>query len=525
MRINREPWLCLAGIIGLMSASSSPLFGQAPPAPARKSAEPTPRPAVTLTPPESILDEEFRPIDLPSALRLAGVQNPEIQLARERVLQAVALRQLAAAQFLPNLNAGSNLDAHTGVLQQAGGNILRVNRDSLYVGLGANAVAAGSVNIPGVAWAGNVSDTIYGALTSKQVVRQQRFASVAVRNEMLLRVATAYSELILAEGRRSVALLNREEAREVARITAEYSKAGQGRQADADRAMTEWEQRNTEVLDAEGSMLTASARLCQLLGLDPSVRLKSAETYAVPQAIVPPPVPVSELLAMALSQRPELGERQAAIKAALLQLRAAKLLPFSPNMLVGYSYGEFGGGSDLVAQGIPQPGGGVLVKDRFGSFADRQDFDAVLFWSLRNLGIGNIALIRRARSQYRSENLREVEVLDRIRSEVASAYARAHARYGQIDTAERAIQASDRAFKADLLRTRNRQGLPIEVLDSLRLLGRSRYAYLDAIIGFNIAQFQLYVALGQPPADWLARPVPPGLVPPDSSPSAAPNPK
>jgi hypothetical protein len=58
-----------------------------------------------------------------------------------------------------------------------------------------------------------------------------------------------------------------------------------------------------------------------------------------------------------------------------------------------------------------------------------------------------------------------------------------------------------------LERTRSREGLPIEVIDSLRLLTRSRYQYLDAIIDYNQAQFELYVALGQPPADFLARPV------------------
>src|SRR5690242_3338674 len=66
-------------------------------------------------------------IDLAGALRLAGVDNLNILLARERVEQAVALRQLAAAQFLPNLNGGLNVDAHTGPLQQASGNILKVN--------------------------------------------------------------------------------------------------------------------------------------------------------------------------------------------------------------------------------------------------------------------------------------------------------------------------------------------------------------------------------------------------------------
>src|SRR5689334_9579995 len=95
--------------------------------------KPPPRPAID-PPPGTILREGEYPIDLASALRLAGVENPELLLARQRVTEAVAIRQLAAAQALPNLNLGTNYDAHRGVLQQSSGNLLRVDRDSLYVG-------------------------------------------------------------------------------------------------------------------------------------------------------------------------------------------------------------------------------------------------------------------------------------------------------------------------------------------------------------------------------------------------------
>src|SRR5262249_35878820 len=86
-------------------------------------------------------------IDLAAALKLAGVENPEILIARQRVVYAVAVRQFAAAQILPTLNAGMNYDAHTGPVQQSNGNILKVNRSALYIGAGANAVAAGTVSI------------------------------------------------------------------------------------------------------------------------------------------------------------------------------------------------------------------------------------------------------------------------------------------------------------------------------------------------------------------------------------------
>src|SRR5262249_49179222 len=151
----------------------------------------------------------------------------------------------------------------------------------------------------------------------------------------------------------------------------------------------------------EGDVLTASARLAQLLDLDPSTRLHATDGWVVPAPVVPEPIPLGELLAIALTQRPELAEQRAAIQQALLALRGARLLPFSPNLAVGYSAGTFGGGSNLV-------------DTRFDHFAGRQDFDAVVYWTLRNLGAGNVALVRLAESRLRASNYRQIEVLDRV---------------------------------------------------------------------------------------------------------------
>lgn len=467
----------------------------------------------------SILYDRVKPIDLASALELAGVQNAEILIARERVAEAIALRQLAAAQILPTINVGTNFANHNGPLQTSSGQILDVNRGSLYLGLGAAAVGAGTVNIPGIVWDRNLSQLIFASLVTRQTVRQRDFASVAIRNDVLLRVAATYLELLRAEGRRAIAIQNRDQAQEVARITANYAKTGQGRQADADRAATEMEQREADIIQAEGDVLTTSARLAEFLDLDPSLRLHPIDGWVVPVPIVPEPIPLPELIAIALTQRPELSERQAAIQSAMLQLQASRLLPFSPNILLGYSAGTFGGGSNLASEGfLRQPDGSVLRQSRFGNFGGRQDFDAVVYWSIRNLGVGNTALVRLAESNLRSDQLRETIVLDRVRTEVASAAARTHTRFAQIGLGERAVLSSQKAFQEDLNRTRNREGIPIEVLDSLRLLSRSRFAYLDAIVDYNRAQFELYVAMGQPPANLLARPIPESLVPrPQSS--------
>ena len=460
------------------------------------------------------LDERSTPIDLSSVLRLAGVENLELVLARQRVEAVVAQQQLAAAQILPTLNLGTNYDTHTGLLQQASGNILNVQRSALYVGAGAGAVAAGTVSIPGLQYNLNVSESIYGYFASRQRSEQARFANQAEQNDVLLRVARGYTELLRAQGLRSLSILTRNDAREVARLTANYAKSGEGRPADAERAATELFRREAEVVEAQARIGRASRRLCELLNLDTTTRLRAVESQVVPQPIVPNKIPLAELLAFAMLDRPELKARQAAIRAALLELDSAKVLPFSPQLIVGFSGGLFGGGSNLVASSTPPVNGLPPNQPRFGDFKDRTDIDAIAYWSLRNLGVGNKALIDAARARARSADFEELATLDRVRHEVADAYVRTHASFAEIDVRGRSVLSGADAFAEDMIRVSGREGLPIEVLDSLRRLADSRREYLDAIVDYNEAEFDLYVALGNPPADKLARPVPQDLTRP-----------
>jgi outer membrane protein TolC len=460
---------------------------------------------------DDLPDDRGTSIDLSSALRLAGVENLDLVQARQRVEAAVAVQQLAAAQILPNLNLGMNYDSHTGNLQQASGNILNVQRSALYVGAGANAVAAGTVSIPGLQWNLNVSESIYSYFVTRQRSEQARFASLAEQNAVLLKVASAYTELLQANARLSLAILTRNDAREVARITATYAETGQGRPADASRAATELKRREEDVAETRGGVGRASRRLSELLNLDATIPLRPLEAQIVPQSIVPDRIPLAELVAMAMLDRPELAARRAAIRAAILELDSAKMLPFSPQLMLGFSNGVFGGGSNLVASSTPPVVGLPPNQPRFGDFKDRADIDAIMYWSARNMGLGNKALIDVARARARGADFEEQVTLDRVRYEVAEAFVRTHIRFKEIETRARGVRSGADALVEDLNRVRAGEALPIEVLDSLRRLASERGDYLDAIAGYNKAQFELYVALGNPPADVLARPVPQDL--------------
>ncbi|HEX4071940.1 MAG TPA: TolC family protein [Planctomycetaceae bacterium] len=465
---------------------------------ARGADQPLPSPPAEVAGPGGPVDQPTT-IDLSSALRLAGVQNLQIVVAQQRVEAAVAVQQLAADQILPNINFGTNYDSHNGVLQSQTGQIIQLNRSALYAGAGASAIGSATVQIPGVQYNINISAAVFNYLVTRQITTQSRFDRQAVDNQVLLNVAMAYAELLRTSADVSLAILTRNDIGEVARLTAANAKTGQGRQADANRAASELAQREQDVAGAEARRLLASHRLCELLNLDTTTQLRPLESQVVPEPVVPTRIPLTELIATALLHRPELSARRTAVKAALLELRSAKLLPFSPTVLGGFSDGVFGGGSSIgSSEGLP----------RFDTFADRSDVDVVVYWTLRNLGLGNKALIDAARARLGESQLEEMVVLDRVRQEVATAYVRSQARFAEIGMQAQAVRLGTNAMREDLQRIRGQQGLPIELLDSLRQAATARTDYLHAIIGFDEAEFQLYVALGAPPADTLPRPVP-----------------
>jgi outer membrane protein TolC len=547
LRWNRVCWVCLTCLAAALRLPSG--RGQPPPHPLPLSPEgrevrgqgaqavdevaPPPRPAAPNEGTRSALNKlpplpsrELSPemvsalnpvvtgINLHAALMLGGVQNPQILIARQRVLEAVAERQRAAAFILPTFRpVGSNYDSHTGPLQQSSGNILSVKREAVYVGSGANAVAAGTVAIPGLQYNLNVALGIYGMLSSRQLVVQRQFASRAAENQALGEIASAYLELLRAEGRRAAAIQTRQEAQKIAGYMYSFARTGVGTPADADRADTELERRDTEVLQADSEVQLTSARLAELVNLDPAIRLQPQEDRLWPTSLVPDPIPLPELLAIAITQRPELGEMQAAIQRTLLDLGSARVLPFSPNVIVGYSAGGFGGGSNLVASNRTPRFGAFVNQPYFGNFEGRDDMDVIAFWTLANLGVGNRALINLAKSRVGIAKIERLRVLNRVREEVTDAYVRAQARFAELRYSEETMKAGLAAYTEDSERFYQggpgpQGALPVEVLDDLRLLAQGREDYVNAIAAYNRAQLELYVAIGLPPADVLARPIP-----------------
>jgi len=420
------------------------------------------------------------PIDLITALRLADADNLTIGLAREQVQQAYGEYNSASALWLPSIRAGTSWNRHFGPLQATDGSIQQVSRDSLWAGMGAFPIGSGTVPIPGIFASFNIADAIFQPLAVQQRWGAREQGATAVRNNTLLDVSVAYMELLRSAQDMAILQDVRDKVAELARLTDAYASTGQGLQADADRMRVELGLRDIELRRSKEAYISASARLTQLLRLEPCIRLQPIEPHVVELCLIPKQCECCDLVAQGLSNRPELRQNRYLVGEVLQLMRREKFAPLVPSVILGASYGNFGGG----------PGATIT------SFTDRVDLDAVAFWELRNLGFGQAAARNTAESRLRQAQIQELAALDLVAREVTEAHAQVQIREEQIDTARQLLKFAGDSYDHNLIRIRQGQGLPIEVLQSTQALLQARREYLRTIIDYNNAQFALQRALG-----------------------------
>jgi outer membrane protein TolC len=456
--------------------------------------EPVPPGAPTFEPPPTerlptvaILEaDQVFPVELCIVLRLADFRNPAIGLAREAIRENLALQQAASVLLLPTLRAGGNYRNHTGNLQQPTGNILSVSQQSLYYGGGAGAVGASTVAFPAVQIYSHLGDAYFEPLAARQRTTASQFDARATANTQLLEVTTFYLRLVAAEAEFEIYTKSRIDMDAVVRGTGAFAEIGQGRKADADRAMTEARLLESQQFAAREHVLVAAARLSGALNLDPSTRLRAMGGPIPIVDLVDKNYTLDELEGIALERRPELAARNAEVAMQETRVRQEKTRPLLPTLSVGFSGGVFGGGSNLT-------------MPLFGRLDGRSDFDVIAFWSAENLGVGNWALASNRRAQRDQAWGQRLRALNLVRREVADAFALSRAQARNLAVANQRLATAEAGYREDLIRIRAGQGLPIELLDSLQRLVAARKAIVSAVIGYDEAQFQLFVALGQPP--------------------------
>jgi outer membrane protein TolC len=445
-------------------------------------------------------------ITLVDALRIASLANFDIAQARQLVAVAQAEVLRAKVLALPSVVFNPQYVVHTGKIQKTEGNIINMDRDSLWVG-------AGPV----------VSFGLADALLAPPIARQVRLGAEAgarrVTNDTLLTVADAYFAVLRA--RRRVARIDatldsllserksplRSNGTGLLPLLRAFVETGAAAQADLTRVEVEVLRRQEEEIAALQELRLATAELARLLHLDPTVILWPLEDFRQP---VPLPgeawfhADVVELIEIALNNRPELAENRALVEAALVRLRTARWRPLLPSVVLNYLAGGFGGGPPL----IPAGGGKTVfgLSGQITDFGPRSDFDVALVWRLQNMGFGNLAEIREQRARYGQFNFRALQVRDIVITQVVQAHESVRRTRERLRITYSALydQTGEprgpvfQNLERNFLRTLRGTGRPLETLDAIRSLSDMLDLYVTATTEFERARFRLLTALGMP---------------------------
>jgi outer membrane protein TolC len=430
-------------------------------------------------PPDSI-EPVARPIDLPTALSIAAGQNPQVAFAGARIREAFAQLDRADALWLPSINAGVNYNKHEGRIQDVRGEVFDTSRGAAFSGLGAQAVGAGSPAVPGVVARFHFTDAVFQPRIAESIAAAQRYFGRAAINDVLLATSLAYLDLLAAAQERAIVADTLRNAEQLADLTADYAQSGQGTQADADRASAELAFRRIELARANEALQVASVRLARQLSDDPTAPFTPMEPAVAPLDMISTDVSTRELVALGLSCRPELAESRWLVQEAVDRLNRERHAPLLPSVLLGASYGGFGGG----------------LGSEIENFGDRFDFDAAAYWELRNLGHGEAGARNAARARVDQARYRQIQIMDQVAGEVAEAHTQVLARRRQLASAEEGVRSATASYQRNLARIRDAQGLPLEVLQSLQALDQSRRQYLRVVAGYNEAQFRVQRAVG-----------------------------
>jgi len=270
-------------------------------------------------------------IDLPTALRLAGASSLEVQIAREKVVEARAAGESARARFLPWLAPAIVVRRHDANIQAVNGPILDADKQSLAANVTLNAQL-------------DLGETYFQNLVARQQVRTSEAALAGRTREAVLRAATAYFEL--ARARAAVAA-----AEDAARVVARHAEqiaatgeAGLSFQGDVARVRAARERADLVVARLQAEQRIAAARLAEVLRLDPLVDLVPADAELAPLSVVVAAESAGPLVARALAVRPELDEAASRVEAARALRRGATLAPLVPTIGAQATLGGLGGG-------------------------------------------------------------------------------------------------------------------------------------------------------------------------------------
>src|SRR3990170_1538299 len=202
-------------------------------------------------------------INLETVLRLGGANNLTIKEYKQRQELAAANLTQSKEWWLPDLYAGIQSHRLGGAVMNGNGNFfLDVSRDNLWMGLGLNAT-----------W--DFADGIYKVKAERLNARAAEFQTQSKRNHALLEIIDSYFDFLSAQLSAEAYQQLASQADTISRQIEIQVQAGLRYQSELLLSKSNLNHLKVEMLNAMAGYYSQSAKLINLLNLDPAIKLVS----------------------------------------------------------------------------------------------------------------------------------------------------------------------------------------------------------------------------------------------------------
>lgn len=408
------------------------------------------------------------PINLPTALRLAGASSLDVHIAQQKLAEAHAVEQQRMLAFIPTLTVGVGYKDHQGATQEVRGSVIDVSKQSYNLGGTAGLDLA-------------LGEAYYKRLAARQQATAAAKAVEGTKLATLAKTAAAYFELVRSQAVVAV-------AQEAVKISEDYGKqvsnavtAGVAFKGDALRVDSQTRRNQLELEKARGAEQQASVQLAQILRLDPTVSLHASEGEPTMLRLVSAGTNVKFLTEKALAKRPELAGQLAQLASARHERDAAVKGPWVPTITAQV----FGGGLD----------GGPGTSTR--GLHDSEDYFVGLSWKIGAGGLFDKGRKQAAEARLKQTELEDARIKEAIIAEVVAAHEQTKSLAKQVAAAREEVTAAQENNRLTHERQEFAVGIVLETVLAEQELTRARTDYLNAVTAHNAAQYLLMKAIGE----------------------------
>jgi OMF family outer membrane factor len=302
--------------------------------------------------------------------------------------------------------------------------------------------------------------------------------------DLMRNVTNQYYEVMRARGELAVRIEAVKQAKIQLGLNEKLDEAGVGTRFAVLQAREQLAENELALLAQQSISRIAELQLLTTLYLPLGTDIRLEEKQISRKTLISPEYQITELVDMALTNRPDIRRRQFAFKAARKRIGETVMNSFAPALSATASLTrverDFGRSFEL----FEKPG-------------DYQSIQVSLTMPfITGLGLGQLAPINERRAISRQTGLELENEILQVEGQVRDAFLRSQSAEKQIAVSERQLAASTEGIKLARIRLQNGVGTNIDLIDTQRNYVNALVNKVRAIVDYNQSQVDILRAIG-----------------------------